>query len=251
VKTEKPKGKDEELRMPADEFDRIMGQVLGSEPPKPLESAPSALQDPACFCVDTVPATKPPCPTCRSTGWIMLQGLRCNMCPAELAQPAPDGLTEREREAWEIHNAGLMAGYGLTPISWLAMEESQRRRALASRDKAAEIFAEKARAGLQQAMDAAGAELFQARRVRDDCRASHDKAMAMLKEAQTERHCLLQQEYGKKVFENERLTARNAELAKALREACGRSPGGDPAISDNERPIVCTCCKIHGKASAK
>ncbi len=36
VKPQKPTGKDEELRMPADEFDRIMGQVLGSEPPKPL-----------------------------------------------------------------------------------------------------------------------------------------------------------------------------------------------------------------------
>ena len=36
VKPEKTKGKDEELRMPADEFNRIMGQVLGSEPPKPM-----------------------------------------------------------------------------------------------------------------------------------------------------------------------------------------------------------------------
>ena len=39
MKTEKPgkpTGKDDELRMPADEFDRIMGQVLGGEPPKPL-----------------------------------------------------------------------------------------------------------------------------------------------------------------------------------------------------------------------
>ena len=38
MKAEKPKGKNKEdtLRMPADEFDRIMGQVLGSEPPKPL-----------------------------------------------------------------------------------------------------------------------------------------------------------------------------------------------------------------------
>ncbi len=38
MKTEKPQGKDDELRMPADEFDRIMGKVLGSEPPKPLGS---------------------------------------------------------------------------------------------------------------------------------------------------------------------------------------------------------------------
>ena len=36
MKTEKPQGKDDELRMPADEFDRIMGKVLGSEAPKPM-----------------------------------------------------------------------------------------------------------------------------------------------------------------------------------------------------------------------
>ncbi len=36
MKPQKPTGKDEELRMPADEFDRIMGKVLGGEPPKPL-----------------------------------------------------------------------------------------------------------------------------------------------------------------------------------------------------------------------
>jgi hypothetical protein len=48
VKAEKPKGKNEELRMPADEFDRIMGQVFGSEPPKPMGP-----EEPA-------PARKPP-----------------------------------------------------------------------------------------------------------------------------------------------------------------------------------------------
>jgi hypothetical protein len=36
VKPVKPKDKDEELRMPAEEFDRIMGKVLGGEPPKPM-----------------------------------------------------------------------------------------------------------------------------------------------------------------------------------------------------------------------
>jgi len=56
VKSEKPKGKDEELRMPADEFDRIMGGVLGAseEPRKPgnglgrsriMEKMPPALQE--------------------------------------------------------------------------------------------------------------------------------------------------------------------------------------------------------------
>jgi hypothetical protein len=34
----KPTGKEDELRMSADEFDRIMGKVLGVEPPKPLGS---------------------------------------------------------------------------------------------------------------------------------------------------------------------------------------------------------------------
>jgi hypothetical protein len=44
VKSEKPKGKDEELRMPADEFDRIMGRVLGATPcqPKPPADKPEA-----------------------------------------------------------------------------------------------------------------------------------------------------------------------------------------------------------------
>ena len=33
VKIAKPTGKEDELRMPADEFDRVMGQVLGADVP--------------------------------------------------------------------------------------------------------------------------------------------------------------------------------------------------------------------------
>lgn len=39
MKTEKPKGKDEELRMPADAFDRIMGQVMGPPDEKKKKGA--------------------------------------------------------------------------------------------------------------------------------------------------------------------------------------------------------------------
>jgi hypothetical protein len=47
VKPEKPKGKkeqDQEMRMPAKEFDRIMGRVLGATPcqPKPPADKPEA-----------------------------------------------------------------------------------------------------------------------------------------------------------------------------------------------------------------
>lgn len=56
MKPEKPKGKDDEMRMPADEFDRIMGGVLGAseESRKPgsglernriMEKMPPALQE--------------------------------------------------------------------------------------------------------------------------------------------------------------------------------------------------------------
>ena len=48
VKPVKPKDKDEELRMPAEEFDRIMGKVLGGEPPKPMGPE------------EPIPAKKPP-----------------------------------------------------------------------------------------------------------------------------------------------------------------------------------------------
>ena len=206
--------------------------------------------------------TNPPCPTCRSTDWVIRAGLRCNCClpeesanqaakgerrpkvgdrvrfpltgtntswriqsdrvsisgfwiddghqavwcwtsergkiwdfaDGEAAKPAPDGMTEREQEAWEIQNSGLMAGCGFMPIPWPALEKSQRREALAARDKAAEIFGakaddrvrraeriaenwKKAQASTEFLANKRAGELREALRARDTYKASQDSAM--------------------------------------------------------------------------
>ena len=58
----KPKGKDEELRMPADAFDRIMGQVMGPPDEKKKEGALSGQPLPTglAFC-EWCPRRRPAC----------------------------------------------------------------------------------------------------------------------------------------------------------------------------------------------
>ena len=179
---------------------------------------------------------KQPCRTCFSTDWTMRAGLQCNRCPvAPASQTVPtlapsdgmtikvdpalpddtiemrdesgkpiaravnvgDGMTEREREAWEIHNAGTVAGYDFRAYDWGDMEKFRRRECLGARDKAEAPFAAKADERVKRALDETSAacdaierlrkERDNARRVRDEWKTSHYRMEGLLAEAQSER----------------------------------------------------------------
>jgi hypothetical protein len=121
--------------------------------------------------------------------------------PAKQPEAAPsDGMTEREQEAWEIENANVSFCGGAVWRPWAEQSEMAKSKALAARDKAAEIFKRRydiasAQAdewrtfarSLERQRDQQIEDLRVVGRERDEALAKLDKADERVKRAEQER----------------------------------------------------------------
>jgi hypothetical protein len=211
--------------------------------------------------------------------------------PATKPEPTPsgqdcrcsepsDGLTEREREAWEIHNAGTVAGYDFRAYDWGDMKKSRRRECLGARDKAEVIFSAKAEERVKRAeqeRDEARARVARLEVQLAGCGVAADGwakdgndakpgdygysaslewdkvGQEALRGLQPRLGSSIAEESAKAIRairdENSRLTAQNAELVTALR-GCAHEDGATWRLVAARRLLARIDAEAAGKKSA-